>query len=168
MKLLEPGAVLDGFVIEECIHSGGMAHIYRVRYADSQRSPGFDMAMKIPRMTAGDGGENIVSFEVECQIIQALHGHHVPRFVAAGDLDRVPYLVMEYINGHTLEHWLTAEARPDVQEVARLGAAMARAAHALALSCAVISWPTALRCSRVSPVCCRVAARLASAAASWR
>ena len=56
MKLLEPGAVLDGFVIEECIHSGGMAHIYRVRYADSQRSPGFDMAMKIPRMTAGDGG----------------------------------------------------------------------------------------------------------------
>jgi serine/threonine protein kinase len=131
MKLLEPGAVLDGFVIEECIHSGGMAHIYRVRYADSQRSPGFDMAMKIPRMTAGDGGENIVSFEVECQIIQALHGHHVPRFVAAGDLDRVPYLVMEYINGHTLEHWLTAEARPDVQEVARLGAAMARAAHAL-------------------------------------
>ena len=131
MKLLAPGTELDGFVIEECIHSGGMAHIYRVRYADSQRSPGFDMAMKIPRMTAGDGGENIVSFEVECQIMQALHGPHVPRFVAAGDLDRVPYLVMEYINGHTLEHWLNAAPRPDVQEIARLGAAMARAAHAL-------------------------------------
>ena len=30
MKLLEPGAELDGFTIEERIHSGGMAHIYRV------------------------------------------------------------------------------------------------------------------------------------------
>jgi serine/threonine protein kinase len=131
MKLLESGAHLDGFAIEECIHSGGMAHVYRVHYADGQPDPGFDMAMKVPRMTAGDGAENIVSFEVECQIMQTLHGSHVPRFVAAGDLQRVPYLVMEYIQGQTLDHWLEAETRPTVDEIARLGAAMARAAHAL-------------------------------------
>jgi serine/threonine protein kinase len=131
MKLLEPGAVLDGFIIEECIHSGGMAHIYRVSYAQGQRNPGFAMAMKIPRMTAGDGAENIVSFEIESQIMQVLTGSQVPRFVAAGDLDRVPYLVMEYITGHTLQHWLDAEPRPDVPEIARLGAAMANAVHAL-------------------------------------
>ena len=62
--------------------------------------------MKVPRMTAGDGAENIVSFEIESQIMQVLHGSHVPRFVAAGDLDRVPYLVMEYVSGQTLDHWL--------------------------------------------------------------
>jgi len=131
MKLLEPGALLDGFIIEECIHSGGMAHIYRVHYADRTRSPGFAMAMKIPRMTAGDGAENIVSFEIESQIMQVLTGTHVPRFVAAGDLDRVPYLVMEYITGNTLQHWLDAELAPTVDEIARLGSAMAHAAHAL-------------------------------------
>jgi serine/threonine protein kinase len=131
MKLLESGAHLDGFAIAECIHSGGMAHVYRVHYADGQPDPGFDMAMKVPRMTAGDGAENIVSFEVECQIMQTLHGSHVPRFVAAGDLQHVPYLVMEYIQGQTLDHWLEAETRPTVDEIARLGAAMARAAHAL-------------------------------------
>ena len=43
MKMLEPGAHIDGFTIGECLHAGGMAHIYRVRYVDSQRSPGFDM-----------------------------------------------------------------------------------------------------------------------------
>ena len=86
MKLLEPGTLLDGFVIEECIHSGGMAHIYRVHYANGISDPGFPMVMKIPRMTAGDGAENIVSFEVEHQILQVLTGPHVPRFVAAGDL----------------------------------------------------------------------------------
>lgn len=131
MKLLEPGAQLDGFTIEECIHSGGMAHIYRVRYTEGARDPGFPMAMKIPRMTAGDGAENIVSFEVEHQILQALSGPHVPRYVAAGDLEHVPYLVMEYVQGQTLQHWLDAPQRPGVDELARLGAAMAVAIHSL-------------------------------------
>jgi serine/threonine protein kinase len=131
MKLLEPGTELDGFTIEDCIHSGGMAHIYQVRYADSTHNPGFPMAMKIPRMTAGDGAENIVSFEVESQIMQVLTGPHVPRFVATGDLDRVPYLVMEYVHGKTLDHWLEAKPGPDFQEIIRLGTAMARAVHAM-------------------------------------
>jgi serine/threonine protein kinase len=131
MKLLDPGTVLDGFTVEECIHSGGMAHIYQVRFTDSRQSIGFPMAMKIPRMTAGDGAENIVSFEVESQIMQVLTGTHTPRFVATGDLDRVPYLVMEYVHGRTLQHWLDSELEPNFDEISKLGMAMAHAAHAL-------------------------------------
>ena len=135
MKLLQPGETLDGFTVDACIHAGGMAHIYRVHYSQGPANPGFTMAMKVPRMTAGDGAENIVSFEIESQIMQVLHGRHVPRFVAAGDLDRVPYLVMEYIQGNTLEHWLERDGMPieppSVEVIARLGSAMAKAAHAL-------------------------------------
>jgi serine/threonine protein kinase len=131
MKLLEPGAELDGFTVEECIHSGGMAHIYRVRYTEGARDPGFPLAMKIPRMTAGDGAENIVSFEVEHQIMQALSGVHVPRFVAAGDLENVPYLVMEYVYGRTLERWLTLPKPASALELAQLGASVALAVHSL-------------------------------------
>ncbi|WP_296447890.1 serine/threonine protein kinase [Rhodoferax sp. UBA5149] len=135
MKLLEPGAQLDGFTIEECVHSGGMAHIYRVHYTqgetDGASDPGFPLAMKVPRMTAGDGAENIVSFEVEHRIMQVLSGPHVPRFVAAGDLENVPYLVMEYVHGHTLQHRLDEPERPSVAELARLGAAVALAVHSL-------------------------------------
>ena len=108
MKLLEPGHLIDGFEIIECMHAGGMAHIYHVQYASDatgvRRDPGFAMAMKIPRMTAGDGAENIISFEVECQIMPTLSGPHVPRFVAAGDLARVPYLGMVYVVCQTLDH----------------------------------------------------------------
>ena len=131
MKLLEAGTELDGFTVVECIHSGGMAHIYRVRYADGQRDPGFAMAMKVPRMTAGDGAENIISFEIECQIMQVLHGRHVPRFVAAGDLSRVSYLVMEYVEGETLDHWMGANPHPSAMQIAKLGVAIAQALHAL-------------------------------------
>ncbi|WP_310565335.1 bifunctional serine/threonine-protein kinase/universal stress protein [Hydrogenophaga sp.] len=135
MKLLEPGTPLDGFVIEACLHSGGMAHIYRVHYANGARDPGFPMVMKIPRMTAGDGAENIVSFEVEHQLLQVLTGPHVPRFVAAGDLHNVPYLVMEYVQGQTLDHWLPEPGEPHTPltpaTLASLGAAMAHAVHSL-------------------------------------
>lgn len=155
MKLLAPGTEIDGFRVRECIHAGGMAHIYAVEYAaptgsenavgqtskdtsasetaspPPARSPGFDMAMKIPRMTAGDGAETIVSFEVELQILPVLTGSHVPRFVAAGDLLRLPYLVMEYVHGQTLQHWLDAPARCDIATIARLGSATAHAAHSL-------------------------------------
>jgi serine/threonine protein kinase len=131
MKLLKAGSELDGFVVGECIHQGSMAHIYHVRYAHGAQDPGFPMVMKVPRMTAGDGAENIVSFEVEHQILQALSGPHVPRFVAAGDLERLPYLVMEYVHGHTLEHWLGPVERPPVEAVVKLGVAMAHAVHSL-------------------------------------
>ena len=131
MKLLEPGAELDGFVVDECIHSGGMAHVYSVHYTDGRRDPGFPMVMKIPRMTAGDGAENIVSFEVEHQIMQVLTGSHVPRFVAAGDLSNVPYLVMEYVHGKTLDHWLEQAEPNSVEVIAKLGAATALAVHSL-------------------------------------
>jgi eukaryotic-like serine/threonine-protein kinase len=131
MKLLEPGTELDGFEVRACLHAGGMAHIYQVKWANGTADPGFPMVMKVPRMTPGDGAENIVSFEVELQILPALTGPHVPRFVAAGDMDRVPWLVMEHIEGNTLDHWLQASPRPDVADIAALGAAVARAAQSL-------------------------------------
>lgn len=135
MKRLEPGTDIDGFRIDACIHSGGMADIYRVHATGGAPDPGFPMVMKVPHMTAGDGAENLIGFEIEQQLLRVLHGPMVPRFVAAGDLARLPYLVMEYVQGQTLEHWLPApgEARalPSAEEVARLGAATARALHGL-------------------------------------
>lgn len=135
MKLLEPGTVIDGFEIRACVHAGGMAHIYQVEYAADadghQRESEFPMAMKIPRMTAGDGAENIISFEVEHLIMPTLTGPHVPRFVAAGDLSRIPYLVMEYVQGHTLQHWLDRPEPLTPEDIAQLGTAVARAVHSL-------------------------------------
>jgi serine/threonine protein kinase len=134
MKRLEAGTELDGFRIGACLHAGGMAHIYEVTYADARPAP-FNMVMKVPRMTSGDGAENIVGFEVEHQILQVLQGVHVPRFVAAGDLASLPYLVMEHVAGQTLQQIIDTQVELGtpalVADMARLGAAIARAAHSL-------------------------------------
>jgi eukaryotic-like serine/threonine-protein kinase len=129
MKVLEPGTRVDHFVVGDCIHIGGMAHIYSVTCADAAQDPGFAMVMKIPRMGTGDGAENIVSFEVEHMILPALSGPHVPRFVAAGDLAVLPYLVMEQVQAPTLQSWLDSTPRPDIDTVVRYAAAIASAAH---------------------------------------
>lgn len=130
MKKLAPGEQLDGFKVVECLHAGGMAHVYQITYADDS-TPGFEMAMKVPKMTAGDGAENIVGFEVELQILQVLEGPHIPRFVAAGDLETMPYLVMEYVKGKTLDHWVEQATKISTAEICQLGTAVALAMHSL-------------------------------------
>ena len=133
MKSLVPNTVIDGFKLGEMRHKGGMALIYDVAYADGRAAP-FPMVMKVPRMTAGDGAETIVSFEVEHQMMQALDGPHVPHLVAAGDLSVLPYLVMEYVPGRTLDLWLDQVNQGVLlapETLAQLGAAVAHAAHSL-------------------------------------
>jgi eukaryotic-like serine/threonine-protein kinase len=134
MKMLEPGTHLDSFLVGDCLHSGGMAHIYAVTHVNGRTST-FPMVMKVPRMTTGDGAENIVSFEVEHQILQTLQGPFVPRLVAAGDLAHIPYLVMEHVPGQSLQQWQASKAEQKqaigFDEVAGIGAALAQATHSL-------------------------------------
>lgn len=131
MKRLEEGTEIDGFRVGACIHSGGVADIYEATYANG-RPPPFPMVMKVPRMTASDGAENIIGYEVEVQVMQSLRGACTPRFVAAGDIESLPYIVMEHIEGETLQALLdrTDQALP-VQEIQRIGVALATALQGL-------------------------------------
>jgi serine/threonine protein kinase len=95
---LAPGATIDGFRIEERIHRGGMAVLWRV----SRPGAALPMLMKVPFMAEGADPEAIVNFEMEQMILPRLSGSHVPQFIAAGDLAVQPYIVMERISGKTL------------------------------------------------------------------
>lgn len=126
---LEPGAVVDGFTVGECVHHGGTGYIYRVTPPPGH-DPGFPVVMKVPPIGAGQPTLGIVSFEMELMILPALHGPHVPRFVAAGDLLATPYIAMEWIAGEPLAD-VVARAPLSVEDVARLGAALADAVHSV-------------------------------------
>jgi eukaryotic-like serine/threonine-protein kinase len=132
--LLDPGAEIDGYRIGPHLHVGGMAIIYPVEGGPA--APPFPAIMKVPRLGPGEPAESVVSFEVEQMVLGAVKGAHVPRFVAAGDLARRPYLVMERVEGRSLSEWVErAPVPPD--EVARLGAAIATALHGLHLQEAI-------------------------------
>src|SRR6185369_17415606 len=95
--LLEAGAIIDGFRLEERVHRGGMATLWSVAHRDATMT----MLMKVPIISEGEDPAAIVSFEMEQMILPRLSGPHVPTFVAAGDFSVQPYLVMERIPGKT-------------------------------------------------------------------
>jgi eukaryotic-like serine/threonine-protein kinase len=124
---LDTGMVCDGFRLEERLHQGGMAVLWRVTHPDHRDLP---LIMKVPRIKGGEDPATIVSFEVEQMLLPLLKGPHVPRFVARGDFTTRPYIVMEHIPGDSLRPRLD-EAPLSIAEVAAIGAKVATAVHDL-------------------------------------
>ena len=122
------GAEIDGFTLGELIHSGGMGAIFRV----SRPGSTLPMVMKVPWLGREQANEAIVAFQTEAAIAPTLKGPHVPAFIGAGDLGSSPYLVIEWIEGQCLEDTVSSGPRPPF-ELAKIGAALADALHALHL-----------------------------------
>jgi serine/threonine protein kinase len=125
MSAPEPGTEIDGFHLGERIHTGTMAWIYRL--VDSKGL--LPLIMKIPRVGPGERAVNVIGFEVERTVLGGLaQGPHYPTLVAFGDVETTPYLVMEYIDGVSLND--SARRAPiAAQEIAQLGSAFALALH---------------------------------------
>ncbi len=128
LEKLTPGTELDGYVIGERIHSGAQGVIFSV----ASPTGGGPLIMKVPRIGRGETSESLLNFETEAMILPTLSGYHVPRFVAAGDITRTPYLVTEWVEGDSLEHWLKGGPLPTA-DVVRVGAAIADALHSVHL-----------------------------------
>ncbi|MCD0418073.1 bifunctional serine/threonine-protein kinase/universal stress protein [Rubrivivax sp. JA1024] len=130
---LAAGQVIDGFRLEERLHQGGMAHLWRVVRVDANGEPVAEtmpLIMKVPRIKGGEDPASIVGFEVEQMILPALAGPHVPKYVARGDFTHAAYIVMERIAGPSLRARLD-EAPLPVDEIIEIGSRVATALHDL-------------------------------------
>lgn len=135
--VIEAGAVIDGWRLQEKLHTGGMAHLWSVESVEGAEAPklppgseGLRWLMKVPRIKGGEDPATIVGFEVEQMILPALHGPHVPLFAARGDITRQAYIVMERIEGPTLRPRLD-DAPLAFDEIIDIGARVATALHEL-------------------------------------
>jgi serine/threonine protein kinase len=128
---IEPGMVIGGYVLEEKLHKGGMATLWRVRREDVPEGELQEpLLMKIPILGDNNDPAAIVGFEVEQMIMPKLKGIHVPRYIAAGDFTVQPYIVMELIAGKSLRARFD-EAPLPVEEVVQIGIKVATALHDL-------------------------------------
>ncbi len=123
MRDFGPGSEIDGFRLGELMHVGSMASIYRL----AGPSGPLPLIMKIPRLGAGERAVNVIGFEVCRMVLGALaQSPHHPTLVAYGDVETIPYLVMEYVEGARLVDWLE-RAPLRAEEIALRGAALALA-----------------------------------------
>ncbi|NOT71521.1 MAG: protein kinase [Hyphomicrobium sp.] len=119
---LNAGMTLDGFVLQERLHRGGMAAIWSVTHPDID----FPIVMKVPFLDYEGDLSLLIGFEVEQMIMAELKGIHVPKLVANGAFTVQPYIVMEYIAGATLQKRMGGEVIP-LDELTALAASIADA-----------------------------------------
>jgi non-specific serine/threonine protein kinase/protein-serine/threonine kinase len=119
---IQSGMVIDGFLVGECVHAGGMATLWSVTHADIT----VPLLMKIPRVAEGEDPAAIVSFEMEQMILPRLKGIHVPACFGTGDFSRQAYVVIEVIPGQTLYPRLPELPLP-YEDVRLLGSRIASA-----------------------------------------
>lgn len=126
------GQIIDGFRLEQRLHQGGMASLWRVTRVEpllgGEAEPA--LLMKLPRIRGGEDPVSIVGFEVEQMIMPRLSGPHVPRFIARGDFTRQPYIVMEQLPGETLRPLLDRAPLP-LDELIDIAQRVAAALHEL-------------------------------------
>jgi len=127
---LQTGMEFDGYRLEEKLHTGGMAALWRItdlqdRHRDAEGKP-IPLMMKVPLLFSTDDPTAIVAFEVEQMIMPKLKGRHVPRYFGSGDFDTQPYIVMEHIAGVSLRSRFDASPLP-IDEVVQTGIRIAQA-----------------------------------------
>jgi eukaryotic-like serine/threonine-protein kinase len=117
---------IDGFLVGDLIHRGGMAILWRVTHPEIP----FPLLMKVPKLANGEDPAAIVSFEMEQMILPRLSGPHVPKTFGVGDIAQRPYIVMEEVSGPTLLPKLKVLPLP-FGEIASIGALVATALDSL-------------------------------------
>ena len=119
---VQPGEVIDGYVIGEKLHVGGMAIIFLATHPDVEGP----VLFKVPKILDGEDATVIVGFEMEMMILPRLSGVHVPKVYGVGDFARRPYIAMEFVKGETLYPTFERSPLPPM-EVAAIGQKVATA-----------------------------------------
>ena len=102
------GRQLGPYAIQSPLGAGGMGEVYRAR--DSKL--GRDVAIKIlPRVFTSDP-DRLARFEREARLLASLNHPHIGAIYGLEDVDGIPALVLELVEGETLAERLAREAGP--------------------------------------------------------
>jgi len=106
--MLTIGQTLQRFRVEELVGQGGMATVYRVRHLQLES----DHALKVLFVTSPAVRERLL---IEGKVQANLRHPNIVSVTDVLDLKGVPALVMEYVEGPSLDDWL-AEQHPTLEE----------------------------------------------------
>src|SRR5438477_3268023 len=96
---LTPGTKLGPYEIESPLGAGGMGEVYRARDTRLDRT----VAVKILPSHLSDNPEAKQRFEREARVISSLNHSHICVLHDVGTQDGTAYLVMEFVQGESLD-----------------------------------------------------------------
>ena len=99
------GEMIGPYQITCTIGHGGMGTVYRAERSDQQFRQ--SVAIKLVRTGPGTNQELFSRFRTERQILANINHPNIARLLDGGITDRgLPYLVMEYVEGTTLDRYI--------------------------------------------------------------
>jgi serine/threonine protein kinase len=119
---LAPGTRLGPYEIVELAGAGGMGEFYKAHDTRLRRA----VALKIATGSFGDDGETRGQFEREARAIAALNHPHICAIHDVASFDGHDVIVMEYLDGETLQQRLRRGPLP-IPELLRHAIAIAEA-----------------------------------------
>src|SRR5215813_8209454 len=107
--MLQPGSRLGTYEIASSLGAGGMGEVYRAR--DSKL--GRDVALKILPPGFGTDPDRVARFQREAQLLAALNHPHIAAIYGMEEAAATTFLVLELVEGETLDARLKARAPAD-------------------------------------------------------
>src|SRR5207245_8456480 len=105
---LAAGPRLGPYEILSLLGSGGMGEVYRAKDTRLDRA----VAIKVLPDEVADSAARRARFEREARAISRLSHPHICSLYDVGEQDATPFLVMEYLEGQTLDRRLIRGALP--------------------------------------------------------
>ena len=99
---------LDGMRIKALLGQGGMALVYLAEDPLLGRS----VAVKLIRPEHAEDQVVRDRFLREGRMLSAVQSEHVIRIHRVGEIDQAPYIVMELLEGSSLDSWLARQRKP--------------------------------------------------------
>lgn len=122
MRTWQAGDTVGAYKIEAVLGSGGMATVYRAHHARLAR----EVAIKALHPAISADADFISRFEREARIVANLDHPHIVPVYDFNEADGQPYLVMKYIEGHTLKDAFQ-QGVPPLDDIMRITEALAGA-----------------------------------------
>ena len=101
---LTPGTVVAGrYRVDKCVGRGGMGAVYLVRHVNTDER----LALKVLHATVLANALAVERFRREARAPAQIDSDHVVRVTdadTAPEIGGAPFLVMEFLKGHDLEH----------------------------------------------------------------
>lgn len=97
---LTPGTRLGPYEIQSLLGAGGMGEVYRARDRRLERT----VAVKVLPSHLSTNPELKERFEREARTISSLNHPHICHLYDIGILEGISYLIMEYLEGETLDN----------------------------------------------------------------
>lgn len=120
------GETIDGFYLKELLYEGKYNNLFIVSHPDYD-SP---MVMKVPSLGLTVPASAFSAFETESILLARLHGVYTPKLFAKGDLVSCPYIVIEYVEGDSLNQAIN-DAPVSIDQLCEIMIPICKAVHEL-------------------------------------